>query len=295
MSTKQRTLKKSVSLSGIGLHTGETVKLTINPAPDNHGYKFRRTDIEGQPVIPADPQYVVSTQRGTTLKKGDAVVHTTEHVLSAIYGCKVDNALIDVDGAEIPILDGSAQPFVEAILEAGFEEQEAERQYLVLTENITYEDKEKNIEMLAVPTDGGEFRITVMVDYNSPVLGTQHASMYSLNDFTKEISSCRTFVFLKELSQLAQAGLIKGGDLDNAIGRIALTGSRVLSANLTSPDLAGLGLAVCRVVVPGYQPLHPGHALRALGGDRLFEVPQKLGYRGIPRGSAANPLPHPFR
>lgn len=215
MISKQRTIAKSVSLKGIGLHTGEPVTVTINPAPDNHGYQFQRTDVEGQPIVKADPDNVVGTQRGTTLQKGDAVVHTTEHLLAALYGSKVDNALIQLDGPEIPILDGSAMPFVEAIEEAGFEDQQADRKYLVLKENMAFE--QDHVEMLAVPTDGGEFRITVMVDYNSPVLGTQHASMYMLDDFVDEIASCRTFVFLKELAQLAKAGLIKGGDLDNAI------------------------------------------------------------------------------
>jgi UDP-3-O-[3-hydroxymyristoyl] N-acetylglucosamine deacetylase/3-hydroxyacyl-[acyl-carrier-protein] dehydratase len=217
MSNHQQTLKESVTLSGIGLHTGEAVVVTIHPAPANHGYKFQRTDIEGQPIIKADPDNVVSTQRGTSLGQNGAEVHTTEHILAAIYGCKIDNALVALDGPEIPILDGSALPFVEAIESVGVEEQNAERKYLILNENITYEDADKNIEMLAVPTDGGEFRITVMVDYNSPVLGTQHASMYYLDNFNTEIAGCRTFVFLKELEQLANAGLIKGGDLDNAI------------------------------------------------------------------------------
>jgi UDP-3-O-[3-hydroxymyristoyl] N-acetylglucosamine deacetylase / 3-hydroxyacyl-[acyl-carrier-protein] dehydratase len=215
MSSRQRTLKAPVSLVGIGLHTGEPVQLTIKPAPAGHGYKFCRTDLDGSPTIAADPNNVSGTQRGTTLSQNGAVVHTTEHVLAALYGCKVDNALIEVTGPEIPIMDGSALPFVHAIQHAGFEEQDAERQYLVLKENIAMElDR---AEMLGVPTEGGEFRITVMVDYNSPVLGTQHASMYYLNDFVTEIASCRTFVFLKELAALAKAGLIKGGDLDNAI------------------------------------------------------------------------------
>jgi UDP-3-O-[3-hydroxymyristoyl] N-acetylglucosamine deacetylase/3-hydroxyacyl-[acyl-carrier-protein] dehydratase len=152
------------------------------------------------------------------LEYNGARVHTTEHVLAALYGCKVDNALICVDGPEIPIMDGSAKDFVNLILETGLLEQSAERKYLVLDEIITYEDKEKGIEMLAVPTkEEGEYRLTVMVDYNSPVLGTQHAHMYYLNDFVKDIASCRTFVFLKEVSDLAKAGLIKGGALENAI------------------------------------------------------------------------------
>lgn len=218
MSSKQRTLKDSLSISGIGLHTGEMVNLTISPAPADHGYKFQRSDLDGQPIIPADADLVVDTKRGTTIEANGGRVHTTEHVLAALYGSKVDNALITLDGPEVPIMDGSAKLFVEAIQKTGFVEQDAERKYLVLDENITYEDKEKGIEMLAVPTrDEGEFRLTVMVDYNSPILGTQHAHMYYLNDFVKDISACRTFVFLKEVKDLAKAGLIKGGDLDNAI------------------------------------------------------------------------------
>lgn len=217
MSDKQRTIKEPVEFTGIGLHTGETAKLTILPAPANHGYKFQRIDIEGQPIIDADPDRVSSTQRGTTLEQNGARVYTTEHVLAAIYGCEIDNALITIDGPEVPILDGSARPFVEQILAVGTEEQDAEREYLVLTENIAFEDTEKNVEMLAVPTNGGEFRLTVMVDYNSPVLGTQHASMYHLGEFVPEIAASRTFVFLKEISTLAREGLIKGGDLANAI------------------------------------------------------------------------------
>lgn len=217
MSSKQRTIAASVTVSGVGLHTGAQVKLTILPAPDNHGYAFQRIDVEGQPIIPADCDLVVNTQRGTTLEFKGVRVHTTEHVLSALYGCKVDNALIQIDGPEIPIMDGSAWPFVQAIESVGYTEQNAERKYLTLTENLTYEDKEKSIEMLAVPTDGGEFRVTVMVDYNSPVLGTQHAHMYQLNHYKEEIARCRTFVFLRELELLAKNGLIKGGSLDNAI------------------------------------------------------------------------------
>jgi len=216
MNSNQRTLKSQVTFKGVGLHTGNKVTVTVKPAPVNHGYKFQRIDLEDQPVIVASPENVVGTQRGTTLgKNGIALVHTTEHLLAAIYGCKVDNVLIEIDGDEIPIMDGSSQLFVDAIEKSGYEEQDAERKYLVLKENIFFE--ENHVEMMAVPTREGEFRITVMVDYNSKVLGTQHASMYYLNDFKEEIASCRTFVFVKELVQLAEAGLIKGGDLDNAI------------------------------------------------------------------------------
>lgn len=217
MSSKQRTLKSPVHLKGVGLHTGAPVNISILPAPENHGYKFQRMDLPEQPIIKADPDLVVSTQRGTTLEQNGARVYTTEHVLAAIYGCKVDNALVQIDGPEIPIMDGSAWPFVQAIEAVGYQDQEAERQYLTLTENLTYENEEKGVEMLAVPTAGGEFRLTVMVDYNSPILGTQHAHMYQLNHFVEEISRCRTFVFLRELELLAKNGLIKGGSLDNAI------------------------------------------------------------------------------
>ncbi len=215
MSEKQRTLKEAIKLTGIGLHTGEKVNLEICPAPENHGYKFQRVDLENQPLIKADCDLVVATDRGTTLEQNGARVYTTEHVLAALYGMQVDNALIKVDAPEIPIMDGSAWPFVEAIEKVGFQDQNAEREYFELTENIPWEDLEKGIEFLAIPDQ--HYRITVMVDYKSPVLGTQHASMYHIGEFRNEISKCRTFVFLRELEFLAKNNLIKGGDLDNAI------------------------------------------------------------------------------
>ena len=215
MSEKQRTLKGIVKVNGIGLHTGLQVNLEIHPAPDNHGYKFQRIDLEGKPIIKADVDYVVSTERGTTLEQHNAKVHTTEHVLAALYGCQVDNALITIDGPEIPIMDGSSLKFVEAIEKVGYEDQNTERTYFELSENIPWEDEEKGIEFLAIPDVN--YRLTVMVDYQSPALGTQHASMYHIGEFKSEISKCRTFVFLKELEYLAKNDLIKGGDLDNAI------------------------------------------------------------------------------
>jgi UDP-3-O-[3-hydroxymyristoyl] N-acetylglucosamine deacetylase/3-hydroxyacyl-[acyl-carrier-protein] dehydratase len=215
MADKQRTLKSPVKLQGIGLHTGQLVNLEICPAPDNHGYKFQRVDLNGQPTIKADVDLVVATDRGTTLEQNGARVYTTEHILAALYGCEVDNALIKLDAPEVPIMDGSSLLFVNAFEAVGYEEQEAERNYFVLTENIPWEDPEKGTEFLAIPDEN--YRITVMVDYNSPVLGTQHASMYHLGDFKTEIAKCRTFVFLRELEYLASNNLIKGGDLDNAI------------------------------------------------------------------------------
>ena len=214
---KQHTLKGSATVKGVGLHTGEPVTLTLRPAPIGHGYKFQRTDMEGEPIIAADADLVVSTERGTTLGKGDVRVNTTEHVLSALYALGVDNCLLQLSGPEVPIMDGSALPFVEAIESAGLEEQNAPRDWYELTEPIWFETKERGTEMLGVPAPGGEFRLTVMVDYNSPVLGTQHASMYRAEDFKQDIAPCRTFVFLRELEVLAKAGLIKGGDLNNAI------------------------------------------------------------------------------
>jgi UDP-3-O-[3-hydroxymyristoyl] N-acetylglucosamine deacetylase / 3-hydroxyacyl-[acyl-carrier-protein] dehydratase len=215
MTEKQRTLKESIVFNGVGLHTGEAVTMEICPATDNHGYKFQRVDLENQPVIKADVDYVVATDRGTTLEQHGARVYTTEHVLAALYACQVDNALIKINGPEIPIMDGSAILFVNEIERVGFEEQKSDREYFELNENIPWEDLEKGIEFLAIPDVN--YRLTVMVDYNSPVLGTQHASMYQLSDFKQEIAKCRTFVFLRELEYLASNNLIKGGDLDNAI------------------------------------------------------------------------------
>lgn len=215
MSNRQRTIKNSVSLSGVGLHTGKKVTITFQPAPENHWYKFQRMDVEGQPIIEADADLVVDTSRGTTLEKNGVRVHTTEHVLAALVGLEIDNCLIQIDGPEMPIMDGSSMPFIIALESAECIEQNAEREYFELQENLTYEDPVKKVEMLAVPQD--TYRTTVMVDYNSDVLGTQHASIYQISEFKNEIAKCRTFVFLHELEMLLQHNLIKGGDLDNAI------------------------------------------------------------------------------
>ena len=215
MTEQQHTLKQPVALMGVGLHTGEKVTIELCPAPVNHGYKFQRIDLDDAPIINADVDLVVSTERGTTLESKGVRVYTTEHVLAALVGCGVDNALIKISGQEIPILDGSALPYVKAIDSVGTEAQDAERIYFELDENIPWEDTEKQIEFLAIPDK--VYRLTVMVDYNSPVLGTQHASMYNLDEFKQEIAPCRTFVFLRELEYLAGNNLIKGGDLDNAI------------------------------------------------------------------------------
>lgn len=211
----QITIKKAVSVEGVGLHTGKSVKLTFHPAPVNHGYKFQRVDLDEKPIIRAETGSVTSTLRGTTIAKGDACVNTVEHALSAIYGLGIDNVLIEIDGPEVPIMDGSAAPFVAALQEAGTEEQESERDYFEVTEPISLVDEETGTELLALPSD--DFQVTTMIDFNSEVLGQQYASLHNLEDYAKDIACCRTFVFLHELDYLFEQNLIKGGDLDNAL------------------------------------------------------------------------------
>jgi len=216
MLVQQRTIKKPVSMSGIGLHTGTQCTMTFRPAPENYGLRFRRIDIGGSPEIPADVDHVVDIARGTTLGIGEAKVYTTEHVLAAIVGLQIDNLIIDLDGIEPPIGDGSAKPYVDKLLEAGFEVQDAPKDYLVIDQPIEYKNEAKGVHIVALPTD--DFRITVMVDYNNPALGSQHTGMFDLEkEFIPEFSMCRTFCFLHEVEQLRDAGLIKGGTLDNAI------------------------------------------------------------------------------
>jgi UDP-3-O-[3-hydroxymyristoyl] N-acetylglucosamine deacetylase / 3-hydroxyacyl-[acyl-carrier-protein] dehydratase len=215
MAEKQRTVAKPVSLKGRGLHSGVEVEVTINPAPINHGYQFKRTDLAGTPVIRALAEYVKITERSTTIVDKGASITTVEHLLAALYGMGIDNALMDINGPEVPIIDGSSKPFVEALLIAGTVEQEADRVYFQVREKIEYRDDAKGIEILAYPDD--DFVIDVHIDYNSKVLGHQYASMKSISDFEAGYSSCRTFVFLHELEYLQQNNLIKGGDLENAI------------------------------------------------------------------------------
>jgi len=215
MNVKQQTVKTKVSISGVGLHTGENVTLTIQPAPINHGYKFQRIDLDNKPVIEADVDYVVDTSRGTVLEKDGVRVHTTEHVLAALVGLQIDNVLIQIDGPEIPILDGSAIQFVELLEEAGVEEQPSLRNYYEVTEAIHYRNDERSIELAALPLN--DYRLTAMVDYNSTILHSQHAQLHNIDLFKSEIAPCRTFVFLHELEALFKAGLIKGGDIGNAV------------------------------------------------------------------------------
>ena len=212
---KQTTIKKAVSIKGVGLHTGKEVKMTFRPAPANHGYKWKRIDLEEQPIIPADVNRVVATNRGTTIASGEARISTVEHTLSVLTGLQIDNVLIEIDGPEAPIMDGSGLDFVKKLSRAGIEELDAEREYFVVEEQILYKDEATGAELMVLPYDG--FEITTMIDFQSPVLGHQYASLTSLKDYKKEIAPCRTFVFLHELEQLLKENLIKGGDLDNAI------------------------------------------------------------------------------
>jgi UDP-3-O-[3-hydroxymyristoyl] N-acetylglucosamine deacetylase/3-hydroxyacyl-[acyl-carrier-protein] dehydratase len=212
---KQSTIQNAVSVRGVGLHTGKTVTLTFKPAQANHGFRFQRIDLPDQPVIPADVKMVISTNRGTTLKSGEAQVSTVEHVLSALTGMGIDNVLLEIDGPEMPIMDGTSMPFVVAIMEAGTAELDAVREYFIVTEPISYKDEVTGTEILALPSDN--FEATVMIDFASKVLGPQFAALNNLADYVTEIAPCRTFVFVHELEKLLEMGLIKGGDMDNAI------------------------------------------------------------------------------
>jgi UDP-3-O-[3-hydroxymyristoyl] N-acetylglucosamine deacetylase/3-hydroxyacyl-[acyl-carrier-protein] dehydratase len=212
---KQKTIQKEISLTGVGLHTGKEVKMTFKPAPVNNGYTFVRVDLEGSPIIEADANYVVNTQRGTNLEKLGVKIQTSEHVLAAFVGCDVDNVIIELDESEPPIMDGSSKFFVEAIENAGIVEQEAERNYYVVKEVISFMDETTGSEIIVMPAD--DYQVTTMVDFGTKVLGTQNATLKNIADFKTEISDARTFSFLHELETLLDNGLIKGGDLNNAI------------------------------------------------------------------------------
>lgn len=211
---KKRTIEKPTSLSGKGLHSGEFVNMTIHPAEGNHGIKFMRSDVEDQPTLNADVNLVSETNRGTRLKNNKTEVGTVEHIMSALCALGIDNALIELDGPEVPIMDGSALPFVKALKAAGIVEQEEEKEYFVVEETMTYTD-ESGAEMVLMPSDS--YEITTMIDFDSPVLGQQYAELDDLNKFEEEIAPCKTFVFVHELVSLIDEDLIKGGDLENAI------------------------------------------------------------------------------
>ena len=215
MSTKQRTLNAPITFSGKGLHTGLAVTMTANPAPANSGISFRRVDIEGAPSVPALADYVIDTSRGTTIAKGEARVSTIEHIMSALWTLGVDNAIIDINAPETPIMDGSAREYAAKIREVGTVEQDAEREYYQVTEKMVYTIPEKGVALVLNPDD--DYSVSVHIDFNSKVIGNQFATFEPNDDYESKIAPCRTFVFLHELEPLFKMNLIKGGDLDNAI------------------------------------------------------------------------------
>lgn len=213
--SKQQTIENEISLKGVGLHTGKEVTLTFKPAPENTGYVFKRMDLENQPTIDADVTLVVNTQRGTNLEKDGVSIQTSEHVLAACVGLEIDNIIIELDASEPPIMDGSSKYFVKALEEAGIVTQEADRDEFIVNEVIFYKDEATGSEIIVMPSD--TYQVTTMVDFGTKVLGTQNASLNKLSDFKTEIADARTFSFLHEIETLLDRGLIKGGDLNNAI------------------------------------------------------------------------------
>ena len=213
--THQKTIEKDVTLKGVGLHTGKEVTLTFKPGPENSGFVFKRSDLEGQPNIEADVNYVTNTQRGTCLEKNGVTIQTCEHVLAALVGLDLDNVIIELDASEPPIMDGSSKFFIEALEKANIVNQSAFREEFVVSEVISYTDEESGSEIILMPAK--EYQVTTMVDFGTKVLGTQNATLNHLSDFKTEIADSRTFSFLHELESLLEHGLIKGGDLNNAI------------------------------------------------------------------------------
>lgn len=215
LSDFQQTIAKVVSLSGIGIHTGQSVTISLEPAEANTGIVFQRTDLEGQPTVKADVDNVVETNRSTTISQNGASVSTIEHLLAALISNGIDNVNIKIDGPELPIMDGSAAPFVDLLNQAGSIQQQATKHWYTIEHNIYFYDDEKKVEMVAMPADS--YRLNTLIDFNSPVLGTQHAQIKDLSEFNENFAPCRTFSFFHELEYLLNNNLIKGGDLNNAI------------------------------------------------------------------------------
>ncbi len=211
----QHTIKEEITISGAGIHTGASVTIRIKPSDPHTGIVFQRVDLPGKPTVKADVDNVIETNRSTTLQANGARVSTIEHLMASLVGMEIDNVLIEIDGEEVPILDGSAEPFVEVLEKIGTRQQEATKVYYTIEHNISFIDEEKKVEMVALPYH--EYRINTLIDFNSPVLGTQHAALKDIKDFNKEIAPCRTFCFFHELEFLLANNLIKGGDINNAI------------------------------------------------------------------------------
>jgi UDP-3-O-[3-hydroxymyristoyl] N-acetylglucosamine deacetylase/3-hydroxyacyl-[acyl-carrier-protein] dehydratase len=293
MLVQQRTIKHPVSLSGTGLHTGSMTTMTFRPAPEEYGIRFRRVDLGGSPEVPADVDHVVDLARGTTLAVGDARVHTVEHVMAALVGLQVDNILIELDGIEPPVGDGSAKPYVDALLKAGFEKQNAPKDYLIIDQTVHYRNEEKKVDIVALPTD--DYRITVLVDYNNPALGSQHTGLFDLEtEFVSEFAPCRTFCFLHEVEMLHSQGLIKGGNLDNAIVIVdrELTGDEIkrITAKLGITDAVILGSTGVLNERKLHFPNEPArHKLLDMMGDlALIGAPLKAQILAARPGHASN-------
>jgi UDP-3-O-[3-hydroxymyristoyl] N-acetylglucosamine deacetylase/3-hydroxyacyl-[acyl-carrier-protein] dehydratase len=293
MLVQQRTIRQPVSMSGIGLHTGSLSTMTFRPAPENFGIRFRRVDLGGSPEVPADVDHVVDISRGTTIEVGAARVHTVEHVMAALVGLQIDNVLIDLDANEPPVGDGSAKPYVDVLLKAGFEKQNAPKDYLIIDQTVHYHDDDRKVDIVALPTD--DYRITVMVDYNNPALGSQHTGLFNLEkEFVEEFAPCRTFCFLHEVEMLHQAGLIKGGNLDNAIVIVDRDLQdeeiRRISAKLGIKDAVILGSNGVLNNRPLHFPNEPArHKLLDVMGDlALIGVPLKAQILAARPGHAAN-------
>ena len=293
MLVQQRTIKQPASISGIGLHTGSLCTMTFKPAPENYGIRFRRIDLGGSPEVPADVDHVVDISRGTTIAVGDARVHTVEHVMAALVGLQIDNVLIELDANEPPVGDGSAKPYVEALLKAGFDKQSAPKDYLIIDQTVHYCNEEKKVEIVALPTDG--YRITVLVDYENPALGSQHTGLFDLDkEFVTDFAPCRTFCFLHEVEVLHSQGLIRGGNLDNAIVIV----DRELDAGEIKRITTKLGINQAVILgsngVVNNRPLHfpnepARHKLLDVMGDlALIGVPLKAQILAARPGHASN-------
>jgi UDP-3-O-[3-hydroxymyristoyl] N-acetylglucosamine deacetylase/3-hydroxyacyl-[acyl-carrier-protein] dehydratase len=293
MLVQQRTIKQPVTMSGVGLHTGSICTMTFRPAPENFGIRFRRIDLGGSPEVPALVDHVVDIARGTTIAIGEARVHTVEHVLAALVGLQVDNCLIELDANEPPIGDGSAKPYVDLLLHAGFERQNAPKDYLIIDQPVEYHNEAKGVDIVALPTD--DYRVTVMVDYHNPALGSQHSGLFNLEkEFATDFAPCRTFCFLHEVEMLHSQGLIRGGNLDNAIV--------IVDRDLTPEEIKRIAekLGIKDSVILGTngvlnnRPLHfknepARHKLLDLMGDlALIGVPFKAQILAARPGHASN-------
>lgn len=280
-------------MSGIGLHTGSVSTMTFKPAPEHYGIRFRRIDLPGSPEVPADVDHVVDLSRGTTIALGQAKVHTVEHVMAALAGLQIDNVLIELDAHEPPVGDGSAKPYVDVLMKAGFGKQNAPKDYLIIDQTVHYRNEEKKVEIVALPTD--DYRITVLVDYDNPALGSQHTGLFDLEkEFVPDFAPCRTFCFLHEVEMLHSQGLIRGGNLDNAIviidRELKDDDIRRLTEKLGLKDSVILG----RQGVVNNRPLHfpnepARHKLLDVMGDlALIGVPLKAQILAARPGHASN-------